>query len=237
MAFKNLTPHEARVLATLFEKAQTVPDSYPLTLNSLILGCNQKTSREPVMELTQDDVLVALESLKKVSWVFELNSSRVAKYEHNLMRAINVSHPQAVILGLLMLRGPQTPAELRINGDRWHKFADSAAAEAVLLELQERGDDGGLATVQKLPKAPGSREHRWVHLLSGPVDVDAVLQSNHSSATESSDGLQRISRLENTVAVLKAENAQLKQAVQLIGEQLGIALELPLFSNTENTAP
>lgn len=226
MAFKNLTPHEVRVLATLFEKAQTVPDSYPLTLNSLILGCNQKTSREPVMELTQDDVLAALESLKKVSCVFELNTSRVAKYEHNLMRALNVTHPQAVILGLLMLRGPQTPAELRMNGDRWYKFVDSAAAEAVLLELQERGDDGGLATVQKLPKAPGSREHRWVHLLAGPVDVDAVVLTTSAHHTDTSDGLQRITRLENTVAVLKAENAELKQAMQQICEQLGIELQL-----------
>ena len=142
------------------------------------------------------------------------------------MRALNVTHPQAVILGLLMLRGPQTPAELRINGDRWYKFADSAAAEAVLLELQERGDDGGLATVQKLPKAPGSREHRWVHLLAGPVDVDVLVLTTSAHHTDTSDGLQRITRLENTVAVLKAENAELKQAMQLICEQLGIELQL-----------
>lgn len=236
MAFKNLTPHEARVLATLFEKAQTVPDSYPLTLNSLILGCNQKTSREPVMELNQEDVLAALDGLKKVSLVFELNSSRVAKYEHNLLRALNVTHPQAVLLGLLTLRGPQTPAELRVNGDRWHKFPDSAAVEAVLLELQQRGEDGGLASVQKLPKAPGAREHRWVHLLSGPVDVEALWASSPATQHATTDVLQRISRLENTVAVLKAENTQLLTALQHIAEQLGLDfhLDFNLHGDTDN---
>ena len=143
MTFKQLTPIEARVLATLMEKARTVPDSYPLSLNALVLGCNQKTSRDPVMEISDDDARLALEALKARSLVFEGSSSRVPRYEHNFMRVADVTEQQAVLLGLLMLRGPQTPAELRTGGERWYKFADAGAVEAVLQELQTRGDDNG----------------------------------------------------------------------------------------------
>ena len=226
MTLKILTPIEARVLATLMEKARTVPDSYPLSLNALVLGCNQKSSRDPLMDVSDDEARLAIDSLKAQSLVFEGSSSRVPRYEHNFQRAAGVTETQAVIMGLLMLRGPQTPAELRTNGDRWYRFSDTAAVENVLQELQLRGDSGGHAMVQKLPRMPGAREQRWTHLLSGAPDVEALM-ANAPTASEASDLLARVTALENTVARLKADNALLNRNVQHISEQLGIALANP----------
>ena len=222
MTLRILTPIEARVLATLMEKARTVPDSYPLSLNALVLGCNQKTSRDPLMEVSTDEASAALASLKALSFVFEASSSRVPRYEHNFQRAAGVSPEQSVLLGLLMLRGPQTPAELRTNGERWHKFSDAQAVESVLQELQERGDTGGPATVQKLPRMPGAREQRWIHLLCGQPDVEAML-ANAPTAAEASDLIARVTLLENTLARLKTDNAALREQVAHICEQLGIS--------------
>ena len=226
MAIKTLTPIEARVLGTLMEKARTVPDSYPLSLNALVLGCNQKSSRDPLMEVSDDDARQAIDSLKAQSLVFEGSSSRVPRFEHNFQRGAGVSEPQAVVMGLLMLRGPQTAAELRTSGERWYKFADSAAVEAVLQALQQRGDDGGQPTVQKLPRMPGAREQRWVHLLCGEPDVAALMANTVYSpaAGEASDLLARVTALENSLARLKADNTQLRQHVLNISEQLGIAM-------------
>jgi uncharacterized protein len=218
---KTLTPIQARVLGTLMEKARTVPDSYPLSLNTLVLGCNQKTSRDPIMEVSDDDARHALDALKAQSLVFEASASRVARYEHNVYRALGVSDDQGAILGLLMLRGPQTPAELRTNGERWTKFADSAAVEKLLEELRQRGEDGGLQSVIKLPKMPGSREHRWAHLLCGEVDVSA-LSSAATAFVATDDSLGRLTQLENQVAQLKASNAQLQATLRHVCEQLGI---------------
>ena len=223
MAIKTLTPIEARVLSTLMEKARTVPDSYPLSLNALVLGCNQKSSRDPLMEVSDDEARQAIDSLKAQSLVFEGSSSRVPRFEHNFQRGAGVSEPQAVVMGLLMLRGPQTAAELRTSGERWYKFSDAAAVEAVLLALQQRGDDGGQPTVQKLPRMPGAREQRWVHLLCGEPDV-AALMASAPTAGEASDLLARVTALENAVARLKADNTQLRQHVLDISEQLGIAM-------------
>jgi uncharacterized protein YceH (UPF0502 family) len=235
MALRPLTPIEARVLATLVEKARTVPDSYPLSLNSLVLGCNQKSSRDPVMDISNDDAQAALESLKALSLVFEASSSRVVRYQHNLYRVLNISEPQGVLLALLMLRGPQTPAELRTSGERWYKFADTAAVETVLQELQARGDDGGLQSVQKLPRAPGAREQRWMHLLGGEIDV-AAYALVASSSSEAGEGLlSRVTLLENTVAQLKLENEALRAQVQMIAGQLGIELNVAETGSAQTT--
>ena len=223
MAIKTLTPIEARVLSTLMEKARTVPDSYPLSLNALVLGCNQKSSRDPLMDVSDDEARQAIDSLKAQSLVFEGSSSRVPRFEHNFQRGASVSEPQAVVMGLLMLRGPQTAAELRTSGERWYKFSDTAAVETVLQALQQRGDDGGQPAVQKLPRMPGAREQRWVHLLCGEPDV-AVLMASSAPAGETSDLLARVTALENAVARLKADNTQLRQHVLNISEQLGIAM-------------
>lgn len=226
MTIRTLTPIEARVLATLMEKARTVPDSYPLSLNALVLGCNQKTSRDPLMEVSDDEARMAIDSLKAQSLVFEGSSSRVPRYQHNFQRAAGVTETQAVVIGLLVLRGPQTPAELRTNGDRWYRFSDATAIEIVLQELQLRGDTGGQAMVQKLPRMPGAREQRWTHLLSGEPDLEA-LAANAPTASEASDMLARVTALENTVARLKADNALLREHMTHISEQLGIVLTNP----------
>lgn len=226
MTIRTLTPIEARVLATLMEKARTVPDSYPLSLNALVLGCNQKTSRDPLMDVSDDEARMAIDSLKAQSLVFEGSSSRVPRYQHNFQRAAGVTETQAVVIGLLVLRGPQTPAELRTNGDRWYRFSDATAIEIVLQELQLRGDTGGQAMVQKLPRMPGAREQRWTHLLSGEPDLEA-LAANAPTASEASDMLARVTALENTMARLKADNALLREHMTHISEQLGIVLTNP----------
>ena len=224
MTHRILSPIEARVLATLMEKARTVPDSYPLSLNSLVLGCNQKTSREPLMEVSDDDARTALDTLKKLSLVFEGSSSRVPRYEHNFQRFYGVSEPQAVLLGLLILRGPQTTAELRQNAERWYKYADPAAVEEVLAELQARGDDGGARFCVKLPRAAGAREQRWAHQLCGDVDLSAMAMLLPGSA-ESEGLLARVTALENEVAQLKAT----QQGLQTVLHSVCSALGMPSF--------
>lgn len=229
MTIRTLSPIEARVLGTLMEKARTVPDSYPLSLNAIVSGCNQKTSRDPLMEVSDDQARAAIDSLKKQSLVFEGSSSRVPRYEHNFQRAAAVNEAQAVVMGLLMLRGPQTAAELRTSGERWYRFADTQSLEAVLVELQQRGEDGGQAMVRKLPRLPGAREQRWVHLLCGEPDLEALVAAAPSGG-ESSDLLARVTALENALAAMKADNSLLRQHVQSISQQLGI--ELPGAAGT-----
>ena len=193
------------MLATLMEKARTVPDSYPLTLNSLLLGCNQKTSREPLMELDEAQVASALDALKPLGLVREVSGGRTTRYEHNFQRAIGVPEQSAVLLGLLMLRGPQTAGELRLNTERWYRFADISSVEGFLEELQERPADKGGPLAIKLARAAGAREQRWAHLLCGPVDEQAA-HAAHSPApgAVASNAAERIERLETEVAQLRA---------------------------------
>jgi uncharacterized protein YceH (UPF0502 family) len=201
MPLRPLTAIEARVLGTLMEKARTVPDSYPLTLNSLVSGCNQKTSREPLMNVTDAQAQEALDSLKLLSLVFESSGSRVARWEHNFQRAVGVPEQSAVLLGLLMLRGPQTAGELRINSERWYRFADISSVEAFLEELQDRSEAKGGPLVIKLARAPGMREQRWAHLLCGPVDAG---EASEGAPPPSPHLEARIDRLEQEVARLRA---------------------------------
>ncbi len=204
-----LSATEARVLATLMEKARTVPDSYPLSLNSLHSGCNQKTAREPVMNLSEAEITEALDSLRAASLVIESSGSRVPRYEHNAQRAMGVPEQSAVLLGLLMLRGPQTAGELRTNADRWYRFLDIASVEAFLEELQDRADEKGGPLVVKLPRAPGAREQRWAHLLCGPVDPGSAASA--ATATDDPTLAERVAVLERTVEQLRAELEDLRQ--------------------------
>jgi uncharacterized protein len=208
----DLTAVQARVLGTLMEKARTVPDSYPLTLNSLVLGCNQKNSRFPSMELDEAAVLVALNAMKIITnlagqpLIREVSGSRSMRFGHNFQRAVGVPEQSAVILGLLMLRGPQTAGELRINADRWYKFPDISSVEGFLEELQDRSTEKGGSLVQKLPRAPGAREQRWSHVLCGPIDLDLLATENEAADLAQSEGSvihQRISHLEQEVALLR----------------------------------
>ncbi len=205
-----LSPAQARVLATLMEKARTVPDSYPLTLNSLHSGCNQKSSRDPVMNLSEADISAAIDTLRETSLVIESSGSRVTRYEHNFQRAVGVPEQSAVLLGLLMLRGPQTAGELRINADRWYKFLDIASVEAFLEELADRSDEKGGPLVVLLPKAPGAREARWAHLLCGAVDLPEP--GTASLATPGVD-----TALAERLAQLEARVEQLENTLRELG--------------------
>ena len=216
MSLRPLSPVEARVLGTLMEKARTVPDSYPLTLNSLVLGCNQKTTREPVMNVSDAEAQEALDELKRLALVHENTGGRSARWEHNFQRGVGVPEQSAVLLGLLMLRGPQTAGELRINAERWYRFADISSVEGFLDELQERSAEKGGPLVVQLPRAPGAREQRWVHLLCGPVDVSAPNPGVPSAAP---------SALQARVDVLEVQVATLQAAVQRLCDELGIVVE------------
>ena len=199
------------------EKARTVPDSYPLTLNSLVLGCNQKSSRDPLMNVSDAHAQEALETLKRHLLVFESSGSRVTRWEHNFQRGIGVPEQSAVLLGLLLLRGPQTAGELRINSERWYRFADISSVEAFLDELEQRSGDKGGPLVAKLPRAAGMREQRWAQLLCGPVE--GVAGQSHFREPE----LPARAGLEARVGLLEDEVAQLRGALQNLCDQLGVS--------------
>jgi uncharacterized protein len=228
-----LTTHEARVLGTLMEKARTVPDSYPLTLNSLLLGCNQKTSREPVMELSEAQVQEAIDSLAQINLSTEAYGSRAKRYGQQFQRIAGVTEPQSVIVGLLLLRGPQTVAELRINGDRWYKFADNGAVEEVLnglVAFDEQTETGrnpthGAPLVVQLPKAAGSREARWMHLLSGEVDPNLMSSSSAPLGSSSiSHSPAPGGTAAHTIASLEARVTELEAIVAHIQTELGLKI-------------
>ncbi len=212
MLKRDLTPLEARVLAVLVEKESTVPDSYPLSANSLTAGCNQKTARDPVMDVSEAEVLATVEELKTLSLVNTVSGSRVLRYEHNFARGLGVPGAAMALLTQLMLRGPQTAAELRQNTERLHRFADVSSVEGFLEELAEREP----AFAIKLPKAPGAREARWAHLLCGPVaSVDHAV-----AAAQPRDEEVAVQKAE--LAALRAEVASLRQLVHRMAAELGI---------------
>jgi uncharacterized protein YceH (UPF0502 family) len=217
MNLRPLTSIEARVLGTLLEKARTVPDSYPLSLNAVVSGCNQKSSREPVMNVTEAQAQQALDDLRGLNLAIESHGNRVARWEHNLPRVLGVPVQSAALLGLFMLRGPQTAGELRINTERWHRFADISAVEGFLNELAERAEDKGGRLVQLLARRPGEREARWAHLLRGPIAVDAGASSAESdeAASRSDPQSERIERIEAELAVLQATVTRLCAALGL----------------------
>jgi uncharacterized protein YceH (UPF0502 family) len=198
---KPLTPHEARVLAVLVEKQHTVPDSYPMSLNALTLGCNQKTARDPVMQLTEGEVLQAIEGLKEQSLVSEVSGSRVTRYDHNAARGLGVPSQSVALLTLLMLRGPQTSAELRLHTERLHRFADISSVEGFLEELAEREPK----RVVKLPRASGEREPRWTHLLCGQEHATSQAAASSGAAPSKDPGGVSMDEL----AVIKAEQARM----------------------------
>ena len=202
---------ETRIVGTLVEKQRTVPDTYPLSLNALAAGCNQKTSRHPVMEASDGELLQAIESLAALGLVSEVSGSRVARFTHSLERALGVPTQASALLAVLMLRGPQTAGELRLNCERLHKFADISAVEAFLEELAARAD-GGL--VVELPRLPGARENRWSHLLSGQQASESQAGGRGTAASAGQEIDERRSRVE----LLEAEVAALREMVeQLLG--------------------
>jgi uncharacterized protein len=219
-----LSPLEARVLGVLVEKQHTVPDTYPLSLNSLTSGCNQKTARAPVMNVTEAEVLNAIEDLKHLSLVFEGSSSRVPRFEHNLNRVLGIPSQAAALLTVLMLRGPQTAAELRLNSARLHGFADVSSAEAFLDELAEREPP----LVVKLPRAPGERESRWAHLLCGEVSVPAGFAASEAApggVADAAISIDEFDALKSEQKRLAGEVERLQALVEHMAAELGISLD------------
>ena len=212
---------ETRVLGVLAEKQRTVPDSYPLTLNSLVSGCNQKSSRDPVMEASESEVLVALDSLRGLSLLVESSGGRASRYAHNIERVLHIPTQSTALLTMLMLRGPQTAGELRLCCERLHKFADISSVESFLVELAERAA-GGL--VVELPRQPGARENRWAHLLSGAPVIEERAFVRAASATSTADvTVGEIAALKANVAKLDAEVGELKAMVAKLYAELGIS--------------
>lgn len=214
---------ETRVLGVLAEKQRTVPDSYPLTLNSLVSGCNQKTSRNPVLELTESQVQAAIDSLKGYSLVAETSGGRAYRYEHNIDRVLRIPSQSVILLTVLMLRGPQTAGELRIACDRMHNFADISSVEGFLNELAERPAG---ALVVKLARLPGARESRWAHLLIGtPAEEVAGPGSASSDAAHAPHdvSLGEVAALKANVARLETEVASLKALLGRVCSELGIS--------------
>jgi uncharacterized protein YceH (UPF0502 family) len=214
---RQLTPIEARVLGVLVEKQATVPDTYPLSLNALVAGCNQKTARDTVMSVGDADALQALDALRADALVVESSGSRVARYEHNMPRAWALPGASVALLAVLMLRGPQTAAELRANCERLHRFADVSSVEGFLDELQAKSPP----YVRKLARAPGEREARWVHLLCGEPAIAAPASA---AALPMQDDLQVAA---DDLAALKAQQAALMAQMEELRAtvaQLGAAL-------------
>jgi len=201
---------EARVLGVLVEKQHTVPDAYPLTLNALVAGCNQKTSRDPVLDAGDADVQGAVDHLRTLSLIVESSGGRVMRYAHNVERVLAVPSQSVALLAALMLRGPQTSSELRTGTERLHRFADVSAVEAFLHELASRPAG---ALVVELPRQPGTREARWMHLLSGAPAVGdaplAVAGNDVLAVSEVATLKANLARVEDEVAALKIVVAKL----------------------------
>jgi len=222
MTLRPLSLLELRVLGVLIEKAHTVPDSYPLSLNSLTLGCNQKTARDPVLNASEEQVQASVDALRALSLVFETSGSRVTRYEHNLGRALGLPSQSVALLAVLMLRGPQTGSELRANSERLHRFADLSSVEAFLDELAERPAEKGGALVVKLPRAPGAREPRWAQLLGGPVDMSALALTAAEVGEPDRVAAGEIAALRAQQGAMQAELAELRALVDRLYQELGV---------------
>lgn len=207
---------ETRVLGVLAEKQHTVPDTYPLTLNALVAGCNQKSSRHPILEATEAEVQAALEHLKTLSLVVESSGGRVMRYAHNTGRVLGLPPQSIALLAALFLRGAQTVGELRIGTERLHRFGDLSSVQGFLDELAERPAG---ALVRELPRAPGSRETRWAHLLSGePACEPSTTATSPGAETVT---VSEIAAIKANVDRLESEVAQLRETVAKLCRELG----------------
>jgi len=202
---------ETRVLGSLVEKDVTTPDYYPLSLNALVNACNQKNNRDPVMNLDEGAVREALSTLqeKRLAGPTGSADSRVTKYEHRLQEAFNFTRGETAVLCVLLLRGPQTPGELRGRTERMHRFEDLTEVQSTVQRMMQ--SDPPLVRV--LPRQPGTKESRYKHLLAGDVEDSADVAQAPSSAFAASNShdADRITDLENVVSDLRKEVADLKQ--------------------------
>jgi len=217
MTLPTLSLLETRVLGVLVEKQRTVPDTYPLTLLALTTGCNQKTSRDPLLNAAEGEVQAALDHLKTLSLVVESSGGRVMRYAHNVERVLSAPSQAVALLAALMLRGPQTVSELRTNCERLHRFADASAVEGFLHELAAR--EAG-ALVVELARRPGARETRWAHLLSGP-SVEPSARADDEPSDEAAGTVSELAALKANLAHLSREVAELKATVARLCAELG----------------
>jgi uncharacterized protein YceH (UPF0502 family) len=205
---------EARVLGVLIEKEINTPEYYPLSLNAAVNACNQKSSREPVMELSEADVRTALFELDQMGLVRSIAESRATKFEHRVRDGLgqpSLRRDEVAVLCLLLLRGPQTSAELRARAERMYAFDDNAAVLSTLERMAARPEP----LVQLMQRQPGSREARWVHLLSGPVSDAVVTKAAHGTAAAR----------EESAAAGMAERVEALEEMMLAMEQRLFALE------------
>ena len=199
-----LSPTEARILGCLIEKEATTPEQYPLTENAIVVASNQKTNREPVMELNPGEVGHALRQLEPRQLVRSVHGARAQRYEHRMDKAYSLTAQQQALLGVLLLRGPQTLNELQTRSERMARFNDLEDLRHALERLAER--DAPL--VVRLPKAPGQREERWAHLLCGPVDVSAYASIERPAPRGAEAGA-----LESRLEALEARIEALERAL------------------------
>ncbi len=223
---------EARILGCLLEKERTTPDLYPLTLNALQSACNQKSSRSPIMDLTTSQIETALDSMRyEKHAVYQVSQagSRVPKYKHNFEKIGTFSEPDSSVLAVLLLRGPQTAAEIKTHGERLHHFESREDVEQLLEDL--RSSEAGPFVI-RLEREPGRRERRYMHLLSGPPSAPADAADDEAAADspqgDSAPTPSRLDTLESEVAALRAELNRVKDA-------LGIEDALPPTPASEGT--
>ncbi|GAA4918510.1 YceH family protein [Mucilaginibacter defluvii] len=208
-----LTEAELRVLGALIEKSRTTPEYYPLTLNSLTTACNQKTARKPVVEYDEQTVITALDTLKKRGLIATVvgGSSRSTKYKHNFAVLYPLVPAEVVVIGLLILRGPQTPGEINTNSGRMYEFESLEEVQEILDKLSS----GDIIYIQQLPKRPGQKEVRYAHLLGGEIDVNAYDEADALTSPRSSSGA-----LEARVIALEQELAELKESFNKLMKEL-----------------
>jgi uncharacterized protein YceH (UPF0502 family) len=205
-----LSDVDARVLGSLVEKEITTPEYYPLSLNALVNACNQKSNRDPVMNLDEDAVRRSLRALGEqyLARSASTTDSRVPKYEHRLADTFNFHRHEVAVICVLLLRGPQTPGELRVRTERMYAFEDLDGVHSALQLLMKREPP----LVKVLPRQPGTKEARYVHLLSGDVEVpEPNAAAQETNPPESAADMERLTRLEGEVASLQTEIASLKE--------------------------
>lgn len=208
---------QQRVLGALMEKEMTTPETYPLSLNALVAACNQRSSRDPVLDLDEEQVRQALHGLEERGLTTPVRDARVPKFEHRARTVLNLRRDETALICLLLLRGAQTPGELRGRADRLHSFDDSAAVQTTLERLATRPATAGPADglrplVVVLPRQPGSREARYVHLL-GDVAISSASTAPAPRPGDSSDGL---ARMEQELAELRTEVKSLQERVSIL---------------------
>ena len=205
-----LSPVAARVLGSLVEKEITTPEYYPLSLNALANACNQKNNREPVMNLDEDQIRQALHQLEDDGLAGPARGAdgRVAKYEHRMQEVFNFTRGEVAVVCVLLLRGPQTPGELRGRGERMHRFEELSDVQSTLQRLMQREPP----LVKVLPRQPGTKEARYAHLLSGePAEAVATVDTVEYGGTGSS-----MTQMEAEIAALREEVAELRAQVEKV---------------------